>query len=126
MVTCHKGVCVTCQKHCVSHVTRLCGHMSQCCVVTCQQHSGHMSMALCVTCQKHCVSHVNSIVCHMSTSLWSHVNSIVCHMSKALCVTCHNGRVTECMDLRCRVTECMNGSSVDEWFLNNYEMVMDE
>ena len=24
------------------------------------------------------------------------------------------------------VTECMNGSSVDEWFLNNYKTVMDE
>ena len=64
---------------------------------------GHMSQGCVVTCHK--------VVCHMSTALWSHVNIIVCHMSKALCVTCHNGRVTECMDLRCRVTDY-------DWFLS--------
>ena len=68
------------------------GHMSK--VVTCQRWShvkgDHMSKV--VTCQG-----------------WSHVNSIVCHMSRV--VTCHNGRVTECMDLRCRVTDY-------DWFLS--------
>ena len=96
---------------CVSHVKSIVCHMSQGCVVTCHNVVWSHVNSIVVTCQQHCVSHVKIIVCHMS---------------KALCVTCHNGRVTECMDLRCRVTECMNGSSVHEWFLNNYEMVMDE
>ena len=44
----------------------------------------------------------------------------LCEEMRCVVVTCQKRGWSH---VKCRVTEYMNGSSVHEWFLNNYEMI---